>query len=221
MPEDLIIVGAGGFGREAVDVAEAMRSADGTPTWNVLGVADDRPSEPNLTRLSARGLRYLGTTSDVLAGAMSAYVVGIGSPATRRDLVGLFDRQGWSAAVLVHPAASLGTEVMLGPGTVICAGARLTTNIRLGQHVHVNPNATIGHDTTLGDFVSVNPAASISGDCTVEDGVLIGVQGVVLNRLTVGTDALVGAAACVTSDVAPGTTVVGVPARTIRAGVSA
>lgn len=216
VPERLVVVGAGGFGRETVDVADAMTGAGGAPWWEVVGVADDAPSKANLERLAARRITYLGTVDEAMVSIMGAqYVVGIGSPGVRRAIANRFDDAGWAAATLVHPAATLGSDVCLGVGTVVCAGARLTTNIQLGRHVHVNPNVTIGHDTTLGNFVSLNPGASISGDCVIEDGVLVGVQGVVLNQLTVGAAAVVGAAACVTAHVARGTTVIGVPARPI------
>ncbi len=67
----------------------------------------------------------------------------------------------------MHPSVTMGAEVTVGAGSVLCAGARITTNIVLGRHVHVNLNATIGHDTVVGDYVSLNPLASISGDCVL------------------------------------------------------
>jgi sugar O-acyltransferase (sialic acid O-acetyltransferase NeuD family) len=212
--EDLVIVGAGGFGRETADVAEAINAAAREPVWRLLGVVDDMPSAVNLERLERRSIPYLGTTEQLTQStARPHYVVGIGSPAIRRVVADRLDKAGLSAATVVHPAATVGSDVSIGDGSIICAGARVTTHIRLGRHVHLNPNVTVGHDTTLGDFVSMNPASSMSGDCVVQDDVLIGVGAVVLNQLTVGRGAVVGAAACVVRDVAARTVVKGVPAR--------
>ena len=214
MAELLVVVGAGGFGRETADVVEAVNAAALEPVWHLVGVVDDTPSDAHLGRLSRRGIAYLGATDDVLGGAeRPSYVVGIGSPSTRRRIAERFDAAGFTAATLVHPAATVGSDVQLGDGTVICAGVRVTTNIRIGRHVHLNPNVTVGHDTRLGDFVSMNPASSVSGDCEIGEGVLIGVGATVLNQLRVGADAVVGGAACVVRDVAGGQVVKGVPAR--------
>jgi sugar O-acyltransferase (sialic acid O-acetyltransferase NeuD family) len=213
MAEPLLIVGAGGFGRETADVVEAINRATDQSVWRLLGIVDDAPSEENLSRMTERGLAYLGGTEEtVRAEARPRYVVGIGSPRVRKVLADRLDAAGFVAATLVHPEASIGSQCSIGEGSVILAGARLTTNIRLGRHVHLNPNVTVGHDTVLDDFVSMNPASSVSGECLVGPGALIGVAAVVLNQLTVGAGALVGGAACVVKDVAPGSVMVGVPA---------
>jgi sugar O-acyltransferase (sialic acid O-acetyltransferase NeuD family) len=214
VPEDLVIVGAGGFGRETADIVEAINLGVSSPAWRLLGLVDDALSPANASRTRARGIQHLGSLDELIAiDARPRYVVGIGSPSVRRRIAERLDAAGFSAATLIHPQTTIGSEVTIGSGSVVCAGVRVTTNIRLGRHVHLNPNVTVGHDTTLGDFVSMNPASSVSGDCVVEDEALIGVGAVVLNKLCVGRRSVVGAAACVVQDVPPGVVVKGVPAR--------
>jgi sugar O-acyltransferase (sialic acid O-acetyltransferase NeuD family) len=120
---------------------------------------------------------------------------------------------GFEAAVLVHPSATVGADVRLGPGTVVCAGARLTTNIQTGRHVHVNLGSTVGHDSTLGDYVTVNPLVAISGSVALGDEVMMGTHSAILQGLTIGARSVAGAGACVVKDVPPDTVVKGVPAR--------
>lgn len=210
---DLVIIGAGGFGRVVLDVAEAAIGS-GAP-FRVLGIVDDDPSEANLDRLRASGVPFLGDAVGWLdqdhRGA--AYLVGVGAPTSRESVARRFDSAGIEAATLVHPRAVIGGRAALGPGTVICAGAQVSTDVRVGRHVHVNPGAIIGHDVTLEDFVSVNPGSIVSGEVLVERGSLIGAGAVVLQGLRVGSGATVGAAACVVRDVEPGSVVKGVPAR--------
>jgi sugar O-acyltransferase (sialic acid O-acetyltransferase NeuD family) len=208
----VIVVGASGFGRECLDVVEAM-AGHGEPL-DLVGVVDDGPSLQNLERLAARGVPYLGTIDDwVSSGSGSTrYVLGIGDPATRRQLVQKLDAAGRLPAVAVHPSATFGAHSPVGEGAVVCAGATVSTNVRFGRHVHVNPNATIGHDAVLADFVSVNPGAVVSGEVTVGAGTLIGASATILQNLDVGEDAVLGAGAVVTRNVPQDVTVAGVPA---------
>ena len=213
MTQPLVVIGGGGFGRETLDVVEAInRALPGS--YEVLGVVDDAPTERTRNLLEQRGVAWLGGVDAWLASDDSAhYVIGIGSPATRHALASRLDAIGRQAATLVHPRAGIGSVGNIGEGTVICAGVEVSTNVTIGRHVHLNPAATIGHDSVLEGAVSINPAAVISGDVRVAERVLIGAGAVVLQGLTVGTDAVVGAAACVVRDVDPGSVLKGVPAR--------
>ena len=209
----IVVIGAGGFGRETLDVVEAINRASGKEIFNVVGVVDDAPSGVNLERLRSRGTRYLGTIETLLASETSyAFLIGIGNPLVREQVSTRLVQAGHEPIIAVHPNATIGSGVTLGLGSIVCGGVQVSTNTVLGSHVQLNPNATIGHDSRLGDFVSINPAAVISGDVTIGRGVLVGAAAVILQGLTVGEKAIVGASACVVKDVVASKTVRGVPA---------
>lgn len=210
---ELVIVGAGGFGRNALDVFDAMKNV-GTAPWKSVVVVDDAPSPSSVGFLAARGVEVLGGVDEAISSLPAAdYVIAINGPRTKQAISERFEASGWSPASLVHPTVTRGFGTKVGAGAVLCAGARLASNVTLGRHVHLNFNTTVGHDTVLGDFASVNPLASISGECVLGDRLLMGAGAVVLNRLTIGTDVVVGGSACVVSDLPDGVTVKGVPAR--------
>lgn len=210
----LVVVGAGGFGREALDVVVSINAAGSRPRFDLLGVLDDSPSPTDLARLMARGIPHLGTIDAWLKkGQRIDYLIAVGHPPTRRSLAQRFAAAELRAAIAIHPHCVLGTASSVAPGSILCSGVQVSTNVRIGAHVHLNPNATIGHDTVIADYVSINPAATVSGECVLEEGALLGAGGVVLQGLTVGSDAVVGASACVVRNVSPGTRVRGVPAR--------
>lgn len=209
---EVIVVGAGGFGREALDVARAM-NAVGNERLDIIGVVDDQPSDANLTRLKVQGVRHLGAISELTNRRGTLFAIGVGSPTARASIAYSLETQGLRAATLVHPSALIGSGSEIGEGAIICAGAQVSTNVRIGRHAHINPNATIGHDSTIEDFVSINPGAVVSGDVHIQSHALIGAGAVVLQGLIVGHRSVVGASACVVRDVVGGETVKGVPAR--------
>ena len=213
--ESVVIIGAGGFGREALDVIESINRVSGANGRRILGVVDDNPSATSLSRLSDRGYMHLGGLTEWLeSGVESAFVVAIGNPSVRSRICQLIEsKTSLEPLTVVHPSANLGSRVSLGRGAVVCSGVNISTNVRVGEHVHINPGAIIGHDTTLGDFVSVNPGAIVSGEVSVGRNSLLGAGAVVLQGLTVGVEATVGAGAVVTHDVAANIVVKGVPAR--------
>jgi sugar O-acyltransferase (sialic acid O-acetyltransferase NeuD family) len=207
----VVIVGAGGFGREVLDVMESAGLSDGS--YEFLGFLDD--GNVDLDLISRRGVRLLGPVS-ALRSIGAAYVIGIGSPDSRRSIDQSGQSAGLASPVLIHPSATCGADVGLGPGTVVTAGVRLTTNIRVGRHVHFNLNATVGHDCRIGDYVTVNPGATISGNVTIDAGVTVGTGANIIQGVHIGVNAKIGAGAVVLRDAEAGTTLVGVPARAIE-----
>jgi sugar O-acyltransferase (sialic acid O-acetyltransferase NeuD family) len=206
---DLIIVGAGGHGREVLDVVEAsVDAAHGA--YRFIGFVDDGDVDGSI--LARRSVRVIGTTS-VLSTLDAAYLVGIGSPQHRRRVDALATVSGRTAASVVHPFTVIGSDTEWEDGFVMCAAATITTNIRFGRHCHVNRNATIGHDCRIGSFVTINPGANISGNVTLGDGVTVGTGASIIQGVTVGSGTVIGAGAVVTRDLAGGVVAVGVPAK--------
>lgn len=211
MKTSLVIVGAGGHGRECLSIAEAM-IANGSDL-SVRGFVDDRPTDQMRDVLARRGHAILGGLDDLLAEPGECSVcIGIGDGQVRSDIDARLRRAGIPSAVLVHPDSTVGHDVALSPGCVIFAGARLTTNIKLGRHVQINQNATVGHDSLLDDYATINPMAAISGNVHVGAAGMVGAGAVILQGLSVGARARIGASACVVRDVPEDVTVKGVPA---------
>lgn len=212
-PINIVVIGAGGFGRETLDVIEAYNRAGVLPELAVVGVVDDDPSQKNVVRLAARGYSVLGGLEDLERWRFAEhFVLAVGDPQARGALAKRLEAKRFRTVSVVHPEATVGSEFTYADGIVVCGGVQLSTNVHLGRYVHINPNATIGHDVVLSDFVSGNPGAIVSGEVEVRERALVGAGAVILQNLEVEESATVGAGAVVVRDVDRGTAVVGIPA---------
>ena len=214
MTEAVVIVGAGGFAREVLDVVDAINKSVPGPLFKVLGVVDPNPSITNLALLKQRGVPYLGTDEHWFASQQIArFVLGIGDPSTRRRIDERYEENEQLAApALIHPLSQFGGSTHPKVGSVICGGVHISTNVFIDKHVHLNPNATIGNDVTLMRYVSVNPGAIISNEALLEEGSLVGAGAYVAEKVRIGSFSTIGASSCVLQDVAAGAVVKGVPA---------
>ncbi len=207
MSEPLIIVGAGGHGRETAYafLREAHASC-------FLGFLDDISSGT-----TPEGWPILGRVGDAPKHSAARFVVAVNDPRARRALVARLHALGvtrWGS--VIHPEIRLHASVSLGAGCSLLGGCQLTTNIRVGDHCIVNRGAHISHDCTLGDFCSLNPSASVAGSVSIASGTELGSGCVIRQRITIGPGATIGMGSIVVKDVADNSVVVGNPARVLR-----
>lgn len=211
--QPLVIVGAGGLGREVLMLVRQLNEA--TPRWRVLGFYDDR--RPAQERV--HGLPWLGTVAELNARPDTVYVaVAIGSGPQRAAVVAQLSSPRVRFATLVHPSVLLRPyqAVQLGAGCIIAQGCILTCDIRLGRHVLLNLGCTLGHDAVLEDFCSLMPHANVGGEAHLETQVFLGTNATVLNQVRVGARSVVGAGAVAVRDLPADCTAVGVPAQVIK-----
>lgn len=204
------MIGAGGHARELLDVVAAINAE--APTWDVVGLLADGEAHPELA--ARRGFEIIGGV-DRLAGIEAHYVIGIGSSKARAAVASKLQTLSCRPATLVHPAAVVGSDVELGAGCCVAAGAVVTTNVVLGEHTHLNVGASVSHDSRLGRCCTVGPGARVAGWVTLGDAVDLGIGAVCRDRVAIGDRTIVGAGAVVVSDLAADVTAAGVPARPI------
>ncbi len=198
---DLWIVGAGGVGREALDVALASGVV-------VVGFLDDAPAPSPVRGLVVRPIGDEGPGS--------TYLVAIGAPTARLAVAARLDALGGQPTSLVHPSAVVGPETIVGPGVLVMGLAHVSSSVQLGPHSQVHYGATVGHDTVLDEGATVLPGANVAGAVHLGGGATVGSGAIVLQGRTIGAGAIVGAGAVVTHDVAAGEVVVGSPARPLE-----
>jgi sugar O-acyltransferase (sialic acid O-acetyltransferase NeuD family) len=209
---DLIIYGAGGFGRETALMIRQINDAGAC--WNVLGFFDDNLRKDEFIY----GLPVLGNMSDLNRFPTTVSVaIAIADPHVRKRIRDGIQNPRVDFPALVHPAAALGDlhKDDIGEGSIIAAGNIFTTDILIEPFVIINLSCTIGHDTLIKEFCSVMPGCSISGSVTLGSFVQVGTGARILPGISIGKTSRVGAGAVVTKNVGDDVTVVGVPARVV------
>ena len=196
----LWIIGAGGHGKVAADIARKTG-------YEEIAFLDDRDGLTSCGGYPVRGKTALLRELD------GDFIVAIGNPSVRSRFQETLEALGKKVAVLVHPSAVIGENVTVGAGTVIVAGAVVNPGTVIGKGCIVNTCASVDHDCTVGDYSHVAVGAHIAGTVTVGSGVWIGAGATVINNLSVCDGAFLGAGAVAVKNVTEPGLYLGVPAK--------
>lgn len=207
----LLIIGAGGFGREMFGAA--LGSVGYGTDFDVRGFLDDRPD----ALADFRGYPpVVGSPKTYEPKADDVFITALGGIPSRRACAAALESRGGVFISLVHRSAYLGPNVTVGAGSFVAPNVVLTADVAIGRHVSVFHNASLGHDTVLGDYSHVYALCSLGGSVRVGEGAIVYPGSVVVPRRTIGENAVVGAGSTVILNVPAGTTVFGSPAAPVK-----
>ncbi len=196
----LLIIGAGGHGRVVADIAEELN------IYEQICFLDDE-AKPDLSY-------------DVIGGVKDAekfigefdFIVAIGSNSTRETWFNELLKKGASFATLIHPKASIGSNVEIGNGSVVMAGAVINNAAKIGNGVIVNTCSSVDHDCEIGDFVHIAVGAHIAGTVSIGEKCFVGAGVTVINNINVCANCIIGAGATVIKNIETAGIYVGTPA---------
>lgn len=206
----LIIVGAGGLGREVHSWLKDW--VEHNSGYMIGGFLDD----------GSLSLNRFNHYADILS-TIDAYepaederlLVAIGKPSDKKFVVEKLLAKGAQFFTLIHPTAIVGENVKIGRGVLVCPFSVLSVDLTIGDFVTVNSLCTVGHDTHIGDFSTLSGHCDLTGGAVLEEEVFMGSRSSVLPKVRVGKGAVVGAGSVVLRAVKPGDVVFGVPAKRI------
>lgn len=208
--KDIVIIGAGGFGREVAWLIEDINRFNNQ--WNIIGFVDDNET---IQGTKINGYEVVGNFEWLKE--QELYVVNaIGNPIIKKKVMDRLCDSKNTYPVLIHPSVIYSDKVIFGEGSIICAGNIITVNIEIGKHVIINLDCTIGHDAILGDYTTVLPSVNVSGFVTTEECVSIGTGSAIIQGVSVGKNTVIGAGSVVVKDLPENCIAVGAPAMPIR-----
>ena len=210
--EKIVIVGAGGFGREVKMLIDQINQIENK--YEFLGYYDDGVVKGTAVNYD----EVLGSVADLAnVDYKINVVVAIGSPDVKRKIVEKLINPHLSFPTLIHPSVIIGDEfVTIGKGCIICAGNVITCNITIKDFVILNLQCTVGHDTMIHSFASFMPSVNISGEVIIYEEVYVGTGAKIINQLEIGFQTIVGAGAVVSKSLPEKCTAVGIPAKPIK-----
>lgn len=210
--KEIIIIGAGGFGREVQWLIERINEKE--KSWKIKGYIDDGIDAGT----EINGYYVLGGINKLLELDEDISVVcAIGSSDVRKRVIEqISKRDNINFPNLIDPNVQMSKYLELGRGNIICAGTILTVNITIGDFNILNLDCTVGHDVVLESFVTAYPSVNISGAVYIGECTEIGTGTQIIQGKRICRDTIIGAGSVVVRDIDLAGTYVGVPAKEIK-----
>jgi sugar O-acyltransferase (sialic acid O-acetyltransferase NeuD family) len=216
MIKEIVIYGAGGFGREIACLIRLINESNRDVQWNLIGFLDDNPT-------------LLGTTNEygVVLGDASwlnsrneriSVAVAVGNPTAVHTIVGKITNPMVDFPNLFAPSVTFldYSNLKIGKGNIICSNCFVSCNVQIGDFNLFNGFIPIGHDAIIGNYNVVMPSSTISGGVTIGDYNFFGVRSVVLQYIKIGNNTRIGANSVVMRKTKDGFLYLGNPAKRVE-----
>ena len=203
----IIIVGAGGFGRELLWWIKDINKSENK--WEILGFIDDNPHA-----LDGYDCDYsvIGSIKEWQPKEDEEFALAFGSPELKRKIVDILKKKGAKFATIIHPTAMLSEFANVGEGLVMFPYSKISCNTTVGDFVTLL-STPIGHDTIIGDYTVISGGCNIVRNVKIGNNVFLAAGVCIAQDVTIGDDAYLGLGSVVLKDVPEGATVFGNPAR--------
>ena len=206
---DIIIVGAGGFGREVY-----LWTKDSFPDdqYKIKGFLDDNP---RILDNYDMDVGIIGDLNSYEIKNQDRFLFAIGDIDVKKRLVARLKKKGAKFLTLIHPTAIVTNTAKTGQGVIICPFVTVGDHAQLDDFVILNVYSSCGHDSKIGKYCILSPYAAVTGFSILEDEVFLGTHSTVIPGKKVGYRSKVSANSVVMRNVPPNKIVFGVPGKAI------
>lgn len=214
--KDIVIYGAGGFGREIACLIKRINDAQEKPIWNLLGFIDDGVYEGQ--QISHWG-KCLGGIDALNAWKTEiAATIAIGNPQTVKKIVEKIYNKNVSFPNLIAPdVAIIDPETFsIGKGNIVKDHSSFSCDVAIGDFNVFNGSDFFGHDAKVGDFNCFMPSIRVSGEVKVGNLNFFGVGCIILQQIKIGNEVRLGAGAVLMTKPKDGNLYIGNPAKKFK-----
>lgn len=206
----LIILGAGGMGRQVLSFAKSCKEFG--IEYDIKGFLDDNPNAMN-------GFPdyppILGTVDGYQIDDDDVFFNSIGDVQAKKLCIQKILDKGGDFITLVHPTAQISPDTKIGKGCMLGSYVGVGVETTIGDFCLIQSKATIGHDVHVGDYARIDCNVVLIAGVVVGKDVCIHTSSVINHNVKLGEGCTVGAMSFVIRNVKPGQTVFGIPAKKI------
>lgn len=161
MKSRIIIVGAGGHGKVVCDAVLTQNN------YELVGFLDGSVAVGNEI---VKGFKVLETPENIdkLADAADYFIIAIGNNKIREKFFKL-SSQFLKPAVIVHPSAVVGIEVIIGEGSVILGNAVINAFSSIGNNSIINSGVVVDHECKIGNHIHLSIGTMVGSNSEIAD----------------------------------------------------
>jgi sugar O-acyltransferase (sialic acid O-acetyltransferase NeuD family) len=206
--KDLIIVGAGGFGRDLYYII--IDSIGYNIDFKILGYIDD-----NLEVMNGFSdyPKLLGKISDHEILENQIFICSIGNIGLKNFISSSLISKGAIFINIIHSTARIAKSSSLGTGIIIGPLVSIGANSKIGDHCILQTGVIVGHDVIIGDYSRIDNYSILVAGVILQKFCTIHSNSVINSKILINEKATVGACSFVIKNVHAGTTVFGNPAK--------
>ena len=184
----MAIVGAGGYGRVALDVLIA-----GGFEERILGFYDDAHAALSGRVRGVPILGDVGMLKSMLSVEPVHVVVAITDNQARLRVANSLRPLGGQFFSAVHPAAYVSGVAVVGGGCVVAAGAVVHPDAAVGSHCFLGPGSVVDRDAEVGAGTWISAGAVVGSGARIGPRAVLGQNSSVGRKTVVEGDVEVGA----------------------------
>jgi sugar O-acyltransferase (sialic acid O-acetyltransferase NeuD family) len=206
--KNLVIIGAGGYGREVFNLA--IHCNESTHHLNIKGFIDD-----NISALdNYQGYPpVLSSIKEYIIEQDDVFVCAIGNIQLKKELCSHILELGGIFITLIHPSTRINQNTKIGNGVLVFMNSNISNDCIIGDFVTIQGFVGIGHDTIIGEWSHINTYTFTGGGVIIGNEVLLNTRSTILPKVKICSNAVVGACSLVVRSIKEPITVFGVPAK--------
>ncbi|MBU4349674.1 acetyltransferase [bacterium] len=207
---NIVIVGAGGFGREIYLYAKESFPDN---QYKIKGFLDDNNEALKGYDID---IGIIGSIDAYIPEEKDRFLIAIGTVDIKKSIINKLKKKCAKFLTLIHPTALIADNSIIGEGAIICPFCIVSDSVELNDFVTMTFYSSCGHDSKVGKYCILSPYAIVTGFGVLEDEVFLGAHSTVIPGKKVGCKSKVSANSVVSMNVSANRTVIGVPGKAIQ-----